>query len=184
MKFKRKKNVRQRGTKTHGWGAKKKHRGAGHRGGKGNAGTGKRGDAMNPSINGERYFGKYGFISKSRNKIKAINIDELQRKLKEYAIKGLIKVKGDVYIINLKELGYDKLLGCGKVLYNLEITVDYASANAVEKVEKLKGKVIVLEERKEKKKEAETSKKGNKAEKEDEFVDEEDESEESNEDSE
>jgi large subunit ribosomal protein L15 len=184
MNFKRKKNVRQRGTKTHGWGAKKKHRGAGHRGGKGNAGTGKRGDAMNPSVNGERYFGKYGFVSKSRNKIKAINIDELQRKLKDYAIKGLIKVKNDTYIVNLNELGYDKLLGSGKVLYNLEITVDYSSANAVEKIEKAKGKVIVLEESKEKKKGAETSKKDSKAKKEDEFADDEDESDELDEDSE
>ena len=41
---KRKKNSRQRGEWTHGWGAKKKHRGAGHRGGRGNAGSGKRGE--------------------------------------------------------------------------------------------------------------------------------------------
>ena len=38
----RKKNTRQRGSHTHGWGAKKKHRGAGNRGGRGNAGSGPR----------------------------------------------------------------------------------------------------------------------------------------------
>ena len=47
---KRKKNVRQRGHKTHGWGEKKKHRGKGHQGGAGMAGTGKRADSKKPSI--------------------------------------------------------------------------------------------------------------------------------------
>ncbi|MBT7062960.1 50S ribosomal protein L15, partial [Candidatus Woesearchaeota archaeon] len=32
---KQKKSVKQRGSRTHGWGAGKKHRGAGHRGGRG-----------------------------------------------------------------------------------------------------------------------------------------------------
>ena len=41
----RRKRVRQRGSKTHGWGAKKKHRGKGNRGGKGMAGSGKRADS-------------------------------------------------------------------------------------------------------------------------------------------
>jgi large subunit ribosomal protein L15 len=46
----RKKNVKQRGSKTHGWGSMKKHRGAGNRGGRGKAGTGKRGDQKKPTI--------------------------------------------------------------------------------------------------------------------------------------
>ena len=46
----RKKNTRQRGSKTHGCGSMKKRRGAGHRGGRGAAGSGKRGDCKKPSI--------------------------------------------------------------------------------------------------------------------------------------
>ena len=45
----RKKNSRHRGSWTHSHGEKKKHRGAGSRGGRGNAGSGKRGDAKKPS---------------------------------------------------------------------------------------------------------------------------------------
>ena len=43
---KRKKSSRMHGRKagTHGWGARKKHKKSGHRGGKGMAGTGKRAD--------------------------------------------------------------------------------------------------------------------------------------------
>jgi large subunit ribosomal protein L15 len=144
MKFKRKKNVKQRGSKTYGWGAKKKHRGAGHRGGKGMAGTGKRGDANNPSINKETYFGKHGFISKSRKKVKALNIDKLQKNLKDYVAKGLVNIKNDVYVVNLKDLGYTKLLGKGKVIYKFEITSDFASANVKEKIEQAKGKLTLI----------------------------------------
>ena len=61
---KRKKNSRQRGSQTHGWGAKKKHRSFGNRGGKGMAGSGKRADSKKPSLWKERYFGKIGFKSK------------------------------------------------------------------------------------------------------------------------
>ena len=46
----RKKVVKQRGSHTHGWGSKKKHRGAGNRGGRGMAGSGKRADQRKPSI--------------------------------------------------------------------------------------------------------------------------------------
>ena len=49
---KRKKLSRMRGTHTHKGGDKKKRRGAGHRGGRGNSGSGKRGDAKKP-----RYWG-------------------------------------------------------------------------------------------------------------------------------
>ena len=73
---KRKKNTRQRGHSTHGWGSKKKHRGKGHQGGAGMAGSGKRADSKKPSIwKDKHYFGKHGFISKSTSvKIKSIKL--------------------------------------------------------------------------------------------------------------
>jgi len=47
----RKKNKRMRGAKTtHGYGAKKKHRGSGNKGGKGMAGSGKRADQKKTMI--------------------------------------------------------------------------------------------------------------------------------------
>ena len=61
---KRKKNSRQRGSTTHGFGSKKKHRGHGSRGGSGLAGTGKRADAKKPSFwHDTEYFGGHGFVN-------------------------------------------------------------------------------------------------------------------------
>ena len=62
---KRTKSSRDRGSKTHGCGSMKKRRGAGNRGGRGMAGTGKRADQNKPSIwKNKKYFGKYGFKKK------------------------------------------------------------------------------------------------------------------------
>lgn len=128
---KRKKVKKLRGSKTHGWGAMKKHRGAGNRGGRGMAGTGKRADQKKPSIlkeYGNSYFGKRGFnIPPKIKKIKkVINILELP----------------DRDNINLTELGYDKLLGKGEVTKKLKITVLYCSKKAKEKIEAKGGEVI------------------------------------------
>ena len=63
---KRKKSTRQRAGTTHGYGSMKKHRGAGHRGGRGASGTGKRADSKKPSIWKQTdYFGKHGFKKKN-----------------------------------------------------------------------------------------------------------------------
>ena len=74
---KSKKKLKYRGSKTHGCGSMKKRRGAGHRGGRGAAGSGKRGDAKKPSIWGGTYFGKHGFHSrfKKPNTIISVTAD-------------------------------------------------------------------------------------------------------------
>lgn len=141
MRFKRKKVRKYRGSKTHGGGSMKKRRGSGHRGGRGMAGTGKRADTKKPTIinlYGNDYFGKFGFTSKSRVKIKAINIGKLQ----ELYEKGI--VKNDII---LSELGYNKLLGSGLVNIKFNIKVDFASKGAIEKIKKAGGNVEVLEKK-------------------------------------
>lgn len=140
----RKKNIRQRGSKTHGWGSMKKHRGAGHRGGRGRAGSGKRGDAKKPTYQkaGKGYLGKSGFTSKSRNYVYPINLNLITTKLDKFAVEE----KGR-YAVNLKEHGYNKLLGTGKVNVKLEIMVDSASQKAVEKINAAGGRVIFFEQK-------------------------------------
>lgn len=133
---KRKKNSRQRGSHTHGWGAKKKHRGSGNRGGKGNAGTGKRADQKKPSIWTETYFGRYGFKTKSRIKIKPININYVDLNASK-----LGENKNGAFTIDLAKAGFNKLLGAGKITKKLNVTVDFASSNAIEKVTKAGGSV-------------------------------------------
>src|SRR3990167_5720906 len=114
---KRKKNTRQRGNMTHGWGAKKKHRGKGHQGGAGMAGTGKRADSKKPSIwKDEHYFGKYGFISKTpKVKINAVNISFIEKHINKFLSQNLIKKDDSFYSFELEKLGFNKLLGDGRV---------------------------------------------------------------------
>ena len=142
---KRKKNERQRGSKTHGWGAKKKHRGKGHQGGAGMAGTGKRADSKKPSIWKERYFGKHGFVSKTpKVKINPVNISFIEQHIDKFVSENLIKKEDGLYFVELEKLGFNKLLGDGRVSMKFKIKTDYASKSAIEKVKEAGGEVIGL----------------------------------------
>lgn len=141
----RKKNSRQRGTHTHGWGSKKKHRGAGNRGGRGMAGTGKRGDAKKPNIWKKKYFGKFGFKKKNiKAKISPITIKSIEQMIPSWVNAKLAEEKAGVFEINLEKLGYNKLLSNGKVSKKLKITTPYASASAVEKIKAAGGEILGL----------------------------------------
>jgi large subunit ribosomal protein L15 len=149
--YKRKKLSRQRASHTHGWGSKKKHRGAGHRGGVGMAGTGKRADQKKPSIWDKDYFGMHGFKKKGKViSYNPINICDLSNLDKTDLV--------------LSEFGYNKLLAKGTANKAYNITVDYASENAIAKIEEAGGKVKVLKgssdesEEKEEKKEKQDKK--------------------------
>ena len=148
---KRKKNERQRGHKTHGWGSKKKHRGKGHQGGAGMSGTGKRADSKKPSIwKDVNYFGKHGFISKTpKLKIMAVNIGYIERHLHGFLSSKLASKEGAFYSVELKKLGYNKLLGDGRVSMKFKITTPYASKSAIEKIKQAGGELVGLIEIKE-----------------------------------
>ena len=145
---KRKKNDRQRGSKTHGWGAKKKHRGQGNRGGRGMAGTGKRADSKKPSIwKDKNYFGKHGFVSKTpKIKINPVNINFIEQHLDKFISNDLIRKEDGFYSVELEKLGYNKLLGDGKVSMKFKIKTPFASEKAVEKVKEAGGEIIGLVE--------------------------------------
>ena len=154
--YKRKKVVRHRGNTTHGWGAMKKHRGAGNRGGRGMAGTGKRGDAKKPSIWADtKYFGKYGFKNKNATKCYSVNILYLETKLSTLVAAGKIKEESGKYVVNLEDFGYNKLLSEGTVTKKFMITAPYASKKAVEKIKTAGGEVSGLLPKKKKKQKGE-----------------------------
>ena len=83
----------------------------------------------------EENFGKAGFRRKTTKKtIKPINIDELERKLKRLLVGKKIIKEGDLFVINLSSIGYDKLLRRGNnISARLKITVDTASEKAIAK---------------------------------------------------
>ena len=143
MAFKTKKNRKLRGGQTHGYGAKKKHRGAGNRGGRGRAGSGKRADQKKPSYQkvGKHYLGRTGFKSKNAVKIVAINIRDLEAQIDAFVAQKLAKKSGDMYSIDLADIGYNKLLGAGKATKKMEIKSVFASAGASEKINAAGGKL-------------------------------------------
>ncbi|MBI5797567.1 uL15 family ribosomal protein [Candidatus Woesearchaeota archaeon] len=128
-----------RGSMTHGWGSKKKHRGKGSHGGKGMAGTGKRADTKKPTIinlYGNSYFGRHGFVVPGAKAYKAINLKDVAVLAEKNALKE----------INLEDFGYQKLLATGNIHSALKITVAMASESAIEKVKNAGGQVILSEE--------------------------------------
>ena len=148
----RKKNSRHRASFTHGYGSKKKHRGSGDKGGKGNAGSGKKADQKKPSYWAIKdYYGRHGFNTHvARERINAINLEDLQLRMSRFVASGKAKKSGDGYEVNLNDLGYNKLLASGNVGYKLQVTVDYASENALNKVKEKGGQVTVLKVKEEK----------------------------------
>ena len=104
------------------------------------AGSGKRADQKKPSIlklYGSSYFGKKGFVPHKKKKIKTINLFMIEKNLDSLANKDK-----DCYIINLQELGYNKLLGTGQIKQKVKITCQYWSKKAEEKVKAAGGEII------------------------------------------
>jgi large subunit ribosomal protein L15 len=129
MSKKRKKIIKMRGSKTCGYGAKKKHRGKGSKGGKGYAGIWKHKKSMIIAYEPD-HVGKRGFKPKNRKEIKAINLSDIQ------------KLKEDCEIF-LKEFGYDKVLAKGELKKPLIIHAKSFSKKAIEKIEKVGGKAVI-----------------------------------------
>lgn len=139
----RRKSQRARGTRTHGWGLT--HRGAGNRGGRGNAGSGKKADQKKSRFWGRR-FGKHGFTSKNPKHMAEeipINIRRIEEKADRWVADKKATKEGDVYIIDLKKIGYTKVLGTGKLTKKLKLNVPTATAKVIEKVKAAGGDVIV-----------------------------------------
>jgi len=136
---KRSKRTRIRGRGTMGYGTKK-HKGSGSHGGKGMAGTGKRGGAKLTYVRKFMmpYFGKQGFTSRKAGKdvyniinLKDINIDKLIKS-------GMAKKTSEGIEITLCK---HKLLGEGEIKERL-IVKGRVSKAAREKIEKAGGKVL------------------------------------------
>ncbi|WP_457558085.1 uL15m family ribosomal protein [Candidatus Harpocratesius sp.] len=147
-----KKSRKQQGNRTRGYGTIGAHRAKGQRGGSGLT-TGKFKHKWSlylkmkklgfPGPDGEKWkIGKKGFKQPPQvqrlNQTRAINLKDIEEKLPTWLEAGKIEQKGGKYIINLGALNYNKLLGKGKVTKNLEISVERASALAVEKMKEAK----------------------------------------------
>ena len=122
---------------THGKG-KKAGRGAGLRGGKGNAGLCKHKFTYMLKYMPNHY-GRHGFKRPQSIKKadKTINVGQLEEKFHG---------KKD---IDLTKEGFDKLLGGGEINSSIKIKVKNASGKAIEKIKKKGGEVVLPEIKKE-----------------------------------
>ncbi len=138
----RKKVVKYRGQTSHGCGHHKKRRGAGSRGGRGRAGSGKRAGHKKYGI----VLGRHGFIPRrSFGAGQAINLSYFtENRLLQLVKEGEISKKDDVYQVNLNQLGYDKLLSTGVITVKVAFIVKYCSKKASEKVSSTGGNVKLI----------------------------------------
>jgi len=137
---KEKKVGRYRGQSTHGGGHRKKRRGGGSRGGRGLAGTGKKSGHLKI----RHRLGRTGFTSKRRAAAPVtINVGFFTKdKVAHLVQEGKATKEKDMYVVNLSQLGYGKLLGTGSTSLKLKLIVDSYSAQAEQKITAAGGSII------------------------------------------
>lgn len=131
-----------RGSRTHGRG-KKAGRGAGLRGGRGNAGLHKHKWISIVKYDPE-HFGHHGFKrpqSVVRSKV-TINLSEIELALPALSKDGFAAEKDGKWTVDLTRMGVDKLLGSGRISRPLTIKVAEASASAEEKLKAVGGSIL------------------------------------------
>jgi len=135
---------RQRATRYMGWGQVGQHRASGRRGGKGHTGFLKHKWTWtvkyDPSM-----FGKTGFRNPTSFIVKKwINVGNIDKFYLDMIKNNKInndKKKVD-NVINLNELGFDKLLGKGSITKKYKIIIAKTTNLAKKKIEKAGGEVI------------------------------------------
>jgi large subunit ribosomal protein L15 len=145
-----KKARKYRGSRTHGWGRVGQHRKSGSSGGRGNVGYHKHkwSYVMKYAENSSGYpfYGKHGFTQPQAivaAKL-GINVDELELMLDELVSKNLVQVVDNKYVVDLPKLGFNKLLGRGKVTKPMVIKAIWVSRKAEEKVRAAGGSVELI----------------------------------------
>lgn len=136
---------KMRGSRTVGGGCSKKRRGAGHRGGRGMAGGHKHKWTWMVKYDPD-HFGKYGFKRplKSIKIFNTVNLDYLDEKSEELLKKGLAQKENDKIVIDVTDLGFNKVLGRGRITKPLIVKSPKFSNLAVKKIEEVGGGVLTL----------------------------------------
>ncbi len=141
VRRRKKKPKKYRGHRTYGYGKHKRARGAGCRGGRGKAGMHKHKWTYTVKYEPD-HFGKEGFRPPLRKVKRTINLEEIERNLEVWLEKGFARRENGKIRVNLTELGYDKVLGKGKLNTALIIEAKEFSKKAIEKIEKAGGQVL------------------------------------------
>ena len=134
------KTRKYRGGRNHGWGQIGQHRASGHKGGLGRAGMHKH-HFIKMLLTDPNHFGHdsthppHPYLVKKWASVR--DLDDI------YAKYG--KQENERKVIDLNELGYDKLLGGGKTKNAYVVKVERFSNAAEEKIKKSGGEVLATE---------------------------------------
>ncbi len=136
---------KMRGSRTIGGGSSKKRRGAGHRGGRGMAGGHKHMWSWMVKYDPDHY-GKSGFKrpQKTVYKFNPINLEFLDEKLEELVSDGIAEKKEGKIIVDVSKLGYNKVLGKGRITKPAIIKSPKFSQSAIEKIEEAGGEAAII----------------------------------------
>lgn len=92
------------------------------------------------------HFGKKGFLCPTGIGIlKAINLGDLDQQIQGLAKQNKVKLQDGKYHIDLQALGYEKLLGEGKITHPVVLTTEYYSESAAEKITAAGGQIVKAE---------------------------------------
>jgi large subunit ribosomal protein L15 len=132
------KSRKQRGTRYCGWGQIGQHRASGSRGGVGGAGKHKH-FYIRTVIEEPDHFGHDSFNSLNLKVVrKWLDVGQLDSL---FAHHGSLKDNGKAFL-DLTALGYDKLLGGGKLQSAISLKVTQFSATAKQKIEAAGGEIF------------------------------------------
>jgi len=133
---KRRKIRKYRGSRTVGRGCAKRGRGSGEKGGKGMSGGHKQKWSYILRYMPD-YFGKHGFIRPDdvRSTTRAINIGDIDEHIDNLVSAGAARREADKFFVDVTKLGFDKVLGGGKVTRPIEVTAKEFSESAKRKLE-------------------------------------------------
>ena len=134
-----------RGSRTVAGGCSKKRRGAGNRGGKGKAGGHKHHWTWTVKFD-PKHFGKYGFKRPqgASQVFNPVNVDFLDENSDKLVSQGIATKEDNKIVIDVTELGYNKVLGKGRINKALTIKAPQFSQSAINKIENAGGEVITL----------------------------------------
>lgn len=141
MPHKFRKIRKQRGSRTHGAGPVGQHR----KGSKGRRKAGRHKEGWTYVIKHEPdYFGKKSFTPKQSlgRKLNVVNVGELEKLADRQAAEEMIEKKEGKVLLDLNKLGYNKLLGKGKIATPILIRVASYSELTAKKIENSGGRIL------------------------------------------
>jgi len=137
----RKRKVRkQRGGRTHGWGTSGQHRGSGMLGGHGNVGL-----LRHKKSSVIRYgtrIKKKGLLPRSGTKQRSVtSVGQLEDLLAHPKYAHAVSEREGKKLLDLRLLGYTKLLGSGKIQFPILVKINRFSKSAAAKIEAAGGRI-------------------------------------------